>query len=353
MIGARLKVARNGAGLSLRELAQEAGVSHTAISKYERDQDMPSSAVLLRLAQALGVKPGYLMRSPGVEIGDFCFRKRVSLPKKEEKRIKALVSDWVERYAAAEDLARGGLDKPQSQPMPKKRTVSNVQEIEDFAVSLRKCWNLGLDPIESTLEVLEDRGIKVWVFDASEKFDACTFHANGEPSIALRRQASGDRQNYSLAHELGHLLLDSECLDIEKAANRFAGSFIVPREKAIEELGKRRHAISCAELQLLKYKYKLSMKAWLCRARDLEIISESYFENYMRRFSTQGWHKTEPGKQIPPEEPTKLQMYIYYLLAEQLISQSRAAELLDTSIEELVECLKEDHDPATVPAAHS
>jgi Zn-dependent peptidase ImmA (M78 family)/DNA-binding XRE family transcriptional regulator len=351
MIGERLKVARSGAGLSLRDLAEKAEVSHTAISKYERNLDMPSSAVLLRLAKALDVKPGYFLRSPGVEIGELCFRKRASLSKKEENRIRALVSNWVERYTAAEGLARAGLDKPQSTPLPNKEVVNNFQEIEDFSAALRQSWNLGLDPIESTLEVLEDRGIKVWVFDASEKFDACTFLANGEPSIALRRQTSGDRQNYSLAHELGHLLLESQSLDSERIANRFAGSFIVPRERAVEELGKKRHAISCAELQLLKYKYKLSMKAWLYRARDLEIISGSYFENYMKRFSSQGWNKVEPGNQIPPEEPTKLKRFVYYLLAEQLVSQSRAAELLEIPIDELMECLKEDHDTATVRAA--
>jgi hypothetical protein len=93
------------------------------------------------------------------------------------------------------------------------------------------------------------------------------------------------------------------------------------------------------------------MKAWLYRARDLEIISGSYFENYMKRFSSQGWNKVEPGNQIPPEEPTKLKRFVYYLLAEQLVSQSRAAELLEIPIDELMECLKEDHDTATVRAA--
>ena len=57
MIGARLKLARAAAGLSLREL--ESGlqglVTAQAIGKYERDEMMPSSSVLIALARALKV----------------------------------------------------------------------------------------------------------------------------------------------------------------------------------------------------------------------------------------------------------------------------------------------------------
>ncbi|NPV30275.1 MAG: helix-turn-helix transcriptional regulator, partial [Firmicutes bacterium] len=56
MVGERLRLARRAAGLSLRELANRVGVSPQAISKYERGLDIPSSGVLLRLAEALGVK---------------------------------------------------------------------------------------------------------------------------------------------------------------------------------------------------------------------------------------------------------------------------------------------------------
>ncbi len=46
-LGERLKMARAMSGLSLRDVAAKAGVSHMAISKYERGLDMPSSPVLL------------------------------------------------------------------------------------------------------------------------------------------------------------------------------------------------------------------------------------------------------------------------------------------------------------------
>jgi transcriptional regulator with XRE-family HTH domain len=63
MIGKRLKLARAAAGLSLRELAERIGnrVSAQQIGKYERDEDVPSSGVLIALGHALGVSVDYLV----------------------------------------------------------------------------------------------------------------------------------------------------------------------------------------------------------------------------------------------------------------------------------------------------
>ncbi|MGH8259206.1 MAG: helix-turn-helix domain-containing protein, partial [Steroidobacteraceae bacterium] len=55
MIGQRLKLARAAAGLSLRDLVQRLDnpVTAQALNKYEHDEMMPGSAVLLSLSRAL------------------------------------------------------------------------------------------------------------------------------------------------------------------------------------------------------------------------------------------------------------------------------------------------------------
>jgi HTH-type transcriptional regulator, cell division transcriptional repressor len=61
-IGARLRAARETAGLSLRELAQRVGLrDHTVIIKYEQGRTSPSTARLVSLAAALGVSPAALL----------------------------------------------------------------------------------------------------------------------------------------------------------------------------------------------------------------------------------------------------------------------------------------------------
>ena len=61
MVGKRLKLSRAAAGLSLRGLAEKIGnrVSAQQIGKYERDEDVPSSNVLIALGDALGVPLDY------------------------------------------------------------------------------------------------------------------------------------------------------------------------------------------------------------------------------------------------------------------------------------------------------
>jgi Zn-dependent peptidase ImmA (M78 family) len=82
------------------------------------------------------------------------------------------------------------------------------------------------------------------------------------------------------------------------------------------------------ELYMLKHKYGLSMQAWIFRARDLGIISENAAERLFKRFRANGWHRHEPGKVFPSEKPLRMERLIYRALAEDLISRSRAQELL-------------------------
>jgi Zn-dependent peptidase ImmA (M78 family) len=94
------------------------------------------------------------------------------------------------------------------------------------------------------------------------------------------------------------------------------------------ELGMARHYLEPHELLLLKKKHGMSMAAWIYRAKDLGILSEHEATRMWRDFRTRGWHKQEPGEPFPAEEPTRLRRLTWRLVAEDVISRSRAAELL-------------------------
>ena len=67
MIPRRLKISRAAAGLSLRGLEAAIGnrVTAQAIGRYERGESMPSSGILIALADALGVSVDYLTGGSG------------------------------------------------------------------------------------------------------------------------------------------------------------------------------------------------------------------------------------------------------------------------------------------------
>src|SRR5687768_11468601 len=86
MIGQKLRLARACAGLSLRDLEGKIDnlVSAQALSKYEHDEMMPSSQVLIRLAKVLGVMEDYLLGEPEIALDGVEFRKKAAMSAKEE-----------------------------------------------------------------------------------------------------------------------------------------------------------------------------------------------------------------------------------------------------------------------------
>lgn len=325
-IGVRIKAARAMAGLSQRGLAEQAGVSAMAISKYERDLDVPGSAVLLRLAKSLHVGIEYFFRPPSVMFAAPIYRKRASLPPVEEAQILQRVQEWLERYLEVEEL----LGESPHVDLPPKRPVGTLEEVEAVALDLREQWQLGTDAIEGLIEILEAHGVKVGLTDAHEDFDALTLWANDTtPVIVVKRTLPGDRQRFSLAHELGHLMLEpTRALDPEKAAYRFAGAFLATAPAVKAELGAQRHVLSLYELHLLKHKYGLSMQAWIHRAKDLGILGELDARRLVQQFNDRGWRRVEPGDALPSEHPQRQERLVMRALAEDVISPGRASELL-------------------------
>lgn len=347
MLGERIKLARRMKGLSLRALAEQAGVSAQAISKYERALDAPGSVVLLRLAQALDVKVEFFFRrSALLSVSVPAYRKCAALKGKQADGVISQVREWLERYLEAEQLLGGGETEARFElPCTVARAIVRLEDAEVAASSLRAAWNIGTDPIESMVELLEDRGIRGGLVDGRASFDACTLWANDTiPVIAVRRDLPGDRQRFSLAHELGHLVLQTAPeVDAEKAAHRFAGAFLVPACAARRELGERRHNLGVQELYLLKHKYGLSMQGWIYRAKDLGIISETTAAGLFKRFRQNGWHRCEPGDPLAPEVPQRMQRLVLRALAEDLISETRAAELLGQPLTHIIADEAEQH----------
>lgn len=340
-IGQRIKQARKANNMSLRDLAKKAEISPMAISKYERGLDMPSSGVLLRLAQALCISVDFFFRPATVSVHLQAYRKHTKLGTKEQKAIQMRIQEWLERYLEIESFF------PDERPTASLPTykIDSFDKLEETALELRKNWNLGIDPIENLTQLLEDQGIKIGLVSGFEHFDACTFIADGVPVIVSKAELPGDRLRFNLGHELGRLILDvKEGLDSEAACHRFVGAFLAPKQAVCFELGARRTTLDMNELFLLKKKYGLSMQAWIFRAKDLGIISENAAKRLFQRFRANGWHRHEPGEALPTERPLRMERLIYRALAEDLISRSRAQELLGEPLQLLwaTEALQQD-----------
>jgi Zn-dependent peptidase ImmA (M78 family)/DNA-binding XRE family transcriptional regulator len=352
MFGERLIRARKTAGLSLRALADSVGVSQTAINKYEKGILIPDSTMLMKLAKVLEVKAGYFLRANLLELEKPEYRKKSSLSKKKLQQIEGKILDKIERRLELEALF------PKS-PVPEflvpnnlSNTIVNMDDIEEIANQVRHAWDLGLNPIPELVDVLESIGIRVFEIEEGaddSKFDGLAATVNGYRIIVISKAWAGDRQRFTMAHELGHLILEgrlSDDIDEERASDRFAGAFLLPNSALQSELGEHRTRLELRELLLLKQEFGISMAGILYRARNLGIIRESYHKSLIIEFSKRGWRKNEPER-YPAEEPHHFQQLIFHALAEDYISESKAAELMNMSQAEFYQMrMLEDKDAA-------
>ena len=347
MIGYRLKLARDAAGLSLRDLQERIGslVTAQAIGRYERNEMMPSSTVLLALAKAVNVSPEYLLSKRELSLSEIDFRKNPAAGAKEERAVEAIVLDHAERYLQLEELLPdvGGR---WAAPVAKEFSIEGVEGAEGAAEKLRSMWKLGIDPIASMTELLEEKGIKVVSIELPmEVSGSKAFAKEAEKKtaalIVVNASHNGERQRFTLAHELAHLVLNFEDgvsdKQQEKAADRFAGAFLVAKEMLIKLVGKSRHAISMGELIALKGVFKVSIAALAVRCRQLGILTQLYFGRLWGALKSGGlvdYGSAEP-EQIPPEVPSRMQRLCLRAVAEDVISESKAAELLRISRRDL------------------
>src|ERR1039458_4059704 len=88
----RIKDLRTARGLSLQQLAAAIGntVTRQALWKYERGTDQPRPSILVKIAEALGVKALELFSAPDFTVEGMQFRSRDGLRKKERTRLTSL-----------------------------------------------------------------------------------------------------------------------------------------------------------------------------------------------------------------------------------------------------------------------
>ena len=344
MIGQRLRVARAGSGLSLRALEGRIDklVTAQAIGKYERNEAMPGSKVLIALAEGLNTSVEYLLGHNATALVGVEFRKNSLTRKRDRAQVEARTLELVDRYLAIEEL----LDLPSAvwdQPDEAPYRVRELADAERAAGMVRSCWRLGIDPIANMVETLEERGVKALSMDLPSSISGLTAHATRSdgaslPVIVVNGASRGERQRFTLAHELGHLVMDVvEDVGEEKAANRFAGSFLMPAESLRPEIGKRRQSFGWGELFELKGLYRVSVQALTYRGHDLGIFNDRLFRDLFREFGRRGWRKPpyEEPYGFPGEESRRFERLCYRALAEDVISEAKAAELLGISVRDL------------------
>jgi len=89
-LGNNIKKARERAGFTQDQLAEQIGVSRTAIARYEAGEIEPRLKNLIAIAECLNVSTDHLL---GIETDEGCPEWRVRLSQKAEEALEVLVAE--------------------------------------------------------------------------------------------------------------------------------------------------------------------------------------------------------------------------------------------------------------------
>ena len=217
---------------------------------------------------------------------------------------------------------------------------------------MRNSWQLGIAPISNLSELLESLGLKVLLIELPSRVSGLTCSAklhsgNTDGSvIVVNSTHTLERRRLTLAHELGHCLIDpSSRVDPEKAATEFASCFLMPRSHLIQALGLPRNSLSPGELIPLKRTYRVSAVALLMRLNQYQAIDDQTLTHAFQTYAN-GWRKDEPIPIEPEirrgqfERPRRFELLCYHALAERYITLSKAVELLQVPQSRIEEVMR-------------
>jgi len=286
----RLKQARNSVGLTLRNAADKMGFSnYQTLSSIEAGTREVKASELFKFSKIYYCSIDFLM---GVEEDHFeeshlLWRSapRDDIRKKVEKRVHYLAEQctWLQEALHVDTGQR------LHTLVNDRSDIANNFKVDEIAGRARKYLDLGRCPALSLKDALEQQmGVKI-IYDslADAGSAASMVHHKYGAIVVINSKESPWRQNYDLAHELFHLYtwdlfshheLQDQVLfqDIEKKADRFASTLLLPNEEIRSSLHRKMDEngkLSKADFVDIAREFGVSTQALAYRMSNIKLIS--------------------------------------------------------------------------------
>jgi len=298
-----IQLARESRGLNRTELAAKIGVTQPHISQLETAQRAPSTEVMQAICAALEYPLEFFTQPDGVVglgLSVFFYRKRAATSVTDIRRLEAEVN--ARRLHLKRLLDEVNIATPKS--IEFLDIDEHAGDAGKIAALVRASWQLPVGPVRNLIQTIEKAGGVVFKFPfGTSDIDAVSqWPTNMPPLFFINSTAPADRVRFSLAHELGHIVMHQAASEtMEDEANKFAAELLMPAREIASELD----GLNLARAASLKPHWRVSMAALIRRARDVGRISTLDYQRLMRRLSATGQRKRE-CVDIPGEEPLVL-----------------------------------------------
>ena len=228
-----LRQARIDAEISQVELARRLGMSQAAISQWETGSRSPTIEDLYRLANELGT-----------DILDLLPRAQKRSTARAALRAVVAGLEWSGMKDELEDFLAAAEEAPRPERIVESRSSDPVE------AAARLLADLGIDtaPVD-VKDVATMCGIPIVTLAADPSLSGLVVELDHGPVIGVNSSEPESRQRFSIAHELGHFILnhlDTFHVDLstsskegdppgynwrhERAANTFAANLLMPED---------------------------------------------------------------------------------------------------------------------------
>lgn len=315
----RLTQARRLAGLTKRTVAEQIGVSPVAVGQWEAGTARPRPDNVAHLADVLDVPTSHFaVGRPYARLDSSAahFRSLRKTPALQRQKAIAFTEQLWELVNALEK-------RVQMRPvdLPGFSAGEVLHDWDRFptepvpaAQALRRHWEIGPGCIHHLVRTIERHGIIVAFvsYPGATTIDAFSTSHLPRPIVVLTPNRTDDvyRHRFTTAHELGHLVMHSDCapgdLKQEREADAFAAEFLTPRTEIAPLLPAR---LDLKRLELLSQEWGVSVESLLYRCREVEAISEATYRRAFQRINqlrSAGLFRSEPVKDSPGEVPILL-----------------------------------------------
>jgi len=289
-LASRLKKIRESLEISLSDAAEKLGFANyqtlSDIEKGKREVKASELALFSKLYYCtidtlLGLK---------AEKGEIVFKWR-NPPSKDRIKIERRIFYLCEQYHLLEKL----LDI-ESKKFPLKKEISEISDIHkviELAAEASKLLDLGSRPSFTLQKILEQNYHMKILFEPSIEGSAVSaVDPEYGNIIVINKDEAPWRQNYDLGHELFHLITweavvenqnDDEIFfteDLEKKANIFASSLLLPEDEVRKNIISRYQSLksikqlSFSDIIDIALDFGVSTQAIIWRMFNLGIISD-------------------------------------------------------------------------------
>ena len=322
-------LARESRGITQSALAEKLNVTQAAISKAEKIQGKTSEVLLQKIAKYLDYPVNFFFQQEHYYPPATPFhRKQRSLGKKLQQQIEAEAN--VRRIHIQKFLDSIDINNKNGIPCFDIDSYGTAAEV---ANATRRYLQLPKGPIQNITNIIEGLGIPLVLCSFNtDKLDAFTLIAKrNAPVIFVNNNMPWCRVRFTLAHELGHIVMNHiQKPGIEDEATDFASAFLMPDEDIEKDFLRKK--VTIFYLADLKLYWKVSMQALLTTAGKRDYITPSQSTYLWKIFSSSGYRKKEPYD-LKPETPSIIASMIKLHTTELEYTEEELFQILATNKE--------------------